>query len=163
MVARLIKELEREARTTRKHLERLPDDKLAWQPHQKSYSAGALASHLVDCIRWADSICNLDELDLDPTTYQPFEAASVAELLETFDRDVAAAVSALASVTEASLLEPWRFKVKGRLLFEKDREAVLRDFVLSHMIHHRGQLSVYLRLLEVPVPGSYGPTADEPF
>lgn len=163
MIERLSKELEREARTTRKHLERLPGDRLAWKPHEKSYSAGELASHLVDCIRWTGWICDQPELDLDPSSYVPFQASSVAGLLDAFDRDVAAAVSALKSVTEASLLEPWRFKVKGRLLFEKDREAVLRDFVLSHLIHHRGQLSVYLRLLEVPVPGSYGPTADEPF
>jgi uncharacterized damage-inducible protein DinB len=85
----------------------------------------------------------------------------VAGLLAAFDDQVATGRRALAGATDADLLQPWRFKVRGRLYFERPREAVFRDFTLSHGIHHRGQLSVYLRLLGVPVPGSYGPTADE--
>jgi uncharacterized damage-inducible protein DinB len=163
MVESLISELEREARTTRKHLERLPGDKLEWRPHLKSYTAGGLASHLVFCVGWTEAIFTQDELDVDFAVMKPFQAASVADLLATFDDTVAHAKRALAAATDATLLQPWRFKVKGRLFFERPRVAVFRDFTLSHLIHHRGQFSVYLRLLDVAVPGSYGPTADEKF
>lgn len=157
----LIAEFEREARTTRKHLERLPDDKLNWRPHEKSFTAVGLVSHLVEMIGWADSILNLDELDIDPATYKPYEAASVAELLKTFDDNVAATRKALESVADAALDQPWRFKSAGQLFLERPRGEIFRDIVLSHVTHHRGQFSVYLRLLDVPVPPSYGPTADE--
>ncbi len=157
----LIAEFEREAQTTRKHLERLPDDKLDWRPHEKSFTAGGLAAHIVESISWADSICNLDELDIDPATYKPYEATSVAELLKTFDDNVAKSKQVLAGVSEATLEQPWRFKMAGQLYFERPKADVFRDFILSHIIHHRGQFSVYLRLLNVPVPGSYGPSADE--
>ncbi len=157
----LIKEFEREAHTTRKHLERLPDDKLTWRPHQKSFAAGMLASHIVDCIRWTDSIFSQDELDIDPTTYSPYRATSSAELLAMFDADVAAAKRAMERASDADLVLPWRLKIMGRQRFERSKEEIFRDFTLSHLIHHRGQFSVYLRLLDIPVPGSYGPTADE--
>ena len=154
-------EFEHEAQTTRKHLERLRNDKLDWRPHEKSFTAGGLASHIVECISWAESIFNRDEVDVDPATYKPYQATSVPELLKTFDDKVANCKQVLAGVTEESLTQPWRLKMGGRLLFERPRSAVFRDFILSHVIHHRGQFSVYLRLLNVPVPGSYGPTADE--
>ena len=157
----LVKEIEREAQTTRKHFESLPSDKLDWRPHQKSFTAGALASHIVDCIGWADSIFNLEELDIDPATYKPYQASSVDDLLKTFDDKVVSCRQILMGATDETLMQPWSLKVKGRLMFEKSRAAVLRDFILSHLIHHRGQFSVYLRLLDVPVPGSYGPSADE--
>jgi uncharacterized damage-inducible protein DinB len=157
----LLAEFEREARTTRRHLERLPADKLDWRPHPKSYTAGALASHLVDCLRWTEAIFGGDELDLDPAAYQPFGAESPADLLAAFDRQVAACRDLLAGATDGALARPWRLKVRSRQLFERQRAVVFRDMTLSHIIHHRGQLSVYLRLLDVPVPGSYGPTADE--
>jgi uncharacterized damage-inducible protein DinB len=157
----LIAEFEREAQTTRRHLERLPNDKLDWRPHEKSFTAGGLASHIVECVRWADSIFNLDELDIDPATYKPYEAASASDLLKTFDDNVAAGKQILAGVTDAKLDQLWRFKMAGQLLFERPKAEIFRDFILSHLIHHRGQFTVYLRLLNVPVPGSYGPTADE--
>lgn len=161
MIDSLLAELEHEAQTTRKHLGRLPDEKLDWRPHEKSYTAGGLASHIVECVRWAESIFSGDELDLDPRTFEPYRAASVAELLQSFDEAVAKGKRALAGSTEAAMTEPWRLKIMGKVRFEKPRAAVFRDFTLSHLIHHRGQLSVYLRLLDVPVPGSYGPSADE--
>lgn len=161
MVESMIAEFQHEAQTTRRHLERLPGDKLGWKPHEKSFSAGALAAHIVDCLGWADSILTRDELDFDPAAYKACQATTVAGLLTAFDDRVATCSQALAGVTEASILQPWRLKIMGRMRFERPRAAVFRDFVLSHMIHHRGQLSVYLRLLDVPVPGSYGPTADE--
>lgn len=157
----LITEFEHEAQTTRKHLERLPNDKLDWRPHEKSYTAGTLASHIVECIGWGDSIFNLDEFDIDPTTYKFYQATSVADLLQTFDDKVANSKQALAGATDETLMQPWRLKIMGRQRFERPKAVVFQDFTLSHLIHHRGQFSVYLRLLDVPVPGSYGPTADE--
>jgi uncharacterized damage-inducible protein DinB len=154
-------EFEHEANTTRKHLERLPDDKLDWQPHEKSFTARGLASHIVEVSGWADSIFSLDELNFDPATYRPYRASSSSDLLKAFDDNVAKGNQVLAGITEETLVQPWRLKIAGRQLFEKPRAAVFRDFTLSHMIHHRGQLSVYLRLLNLPVPGSYGPSADE--
>jgi uncharacterized damage-inducible protein DinB len=157
----LIAEFERESQTTRKHLERLPGDKLDWRPHEKSYTAGALASHIVECVSWADSIFNQDELDIDLETYKPYQAASATELLKTFDDNVAACKQVLAGVADATLDQSWGLKVNGQLQLERPKAEVFRDFILSHIIHHRGQFTVYLRLLNVPVPGSYGPTADE--
>jgi uncharacterized damage-inducible protein DinB len=157
----LTTEFEHEAETTRKHLERLPDDKLNWQPHQKSFTAVGLASHIVECAGWTESIFTEDEFNFDPATYKFFQAESREDLLSTFDKKVKVGKEVLSATDEASLDRPWQLKMKGNLMFEKSKADVFRDFVLSHIIHHRGQLSVYLRLLEVPVPGSYGPSADE--
>jgi uncharacterized damage-inducible protein DinB len=157
----LIREFEHEAQTTRRHLERLSDDMLNWRPHAKSFTAGALASHIVECLGWADSIFNHDELTMDPGSYAPYQAALVAELLETFDARVAVYRRILAGVADDDLAKPWRLMFRGRVQFERPRTDVFRDLTLSHLIHHRGQFSVYLRLLNVPVPGSYGPSADE--
>lgn len=157
----LIQEFEHETQTTRKHLERLPNDKLDWRPHEKSFTAAGLASHITECVGWTVAIFNEREIDFDPSTYKPYLATSVADLLKTFDDNVDKGKQALASATDDTLTEPWSLKIMGRVQFEKPRAAVFRDFALSHVIHHRGQFSVYLRLLNVPVPGSYGPSADE--
>lgn len=157
----LLTELAHETATARRHLERLPDHQFGWRPHVKSFTAGELASHMVDCIRWTTSIFSADELDMDARPYKPFSAKSSAELIESFDAEVAKAKQAMASSSDMSATQPWRLKMRGKVRFEKPREDVFRDMTLSHLIHHRGQFSVYLRLLEVPVPGSYGPTADE--
>jgi uncharacterized damage-inducible protein DinB len=161
LIDSLIQEFEHEAQTTRKHLERLPENKLDWRPHEKSFTAGGLASHITEMVGWADAILNSDKLDFDPATYKPYVATSVAHLLKTFDDNVAKGKRALAGVTDDTLEQPWSFKILGRVRFERPKAAVFRDFALSHIIHHRGQFSVYLRLLNVPVPGSYGPSADE--
>jgi len=157
----LLKEFEREAQTTRRHLERLPKDKLDWRPHEKSFTAGELGSHIVECIGWADSLFNTDELDINPTEYDPYQAKTLSDLLRTFDDKVAICKGSLASADDEMMNRPWRFKVMGQVKFEHAKAEVLRDFILNHLIHHRGQLSVYLRLLNIPVPGTYGPTADE--
>jgi uncharacterized damage-inducible protein DinB len=156
-------EFEHEAQTTRRHLERLPDAKWDWRPHPKSFTAGDLASHLVSCLDWVESVFTQDELEVDPASYRPFQAGSAAELLKGFDDRVARGRKILDGVSDSALAQPWRLKMRGKVWFEKPRAAVFRDMTLSHMIHHRGQFSVYLRLLEIPVPGSYGPTADEKF
>jgi uncharacterized damage-inducible protein DinB len=157
----LIAEFEHEAQTTRKHLERLPEDKLGWRPHPKSFTATALASHITEMVGWTETILNEDGLDFDPSTYKPYQAASVADLLKTFDDNVAKSKKALAGAADDTLTQPWSLKVSGSVWFERPKAAVLREFAFSHIIHHRGQLSVYLRLLEIPVPATYGPSADE--
>ena len=157
----LVTEFEREHQTTRKFLERLPEDKLDWRPHAKSYTAGELASHITDLLRFAVLIANAEEFNFDPATYKPFQATSVADLLKTFDENVASGKQAMAGVSDEAVNQPWQLKILGRSQFARPKKDVFRDFMLSHQIHHRGQLSVYLRLLDVPVPGAYGPTADE--
>ena len=157
----LSEEFAHETQTTRKHLERLPDSKLEWRPHEKSFTGVGLASHIVECIGWTEAIFNQDEIDIDMATYRPYQAATKDELLKTFDKNVAKGKEVLAKADDAILERPWRLKMNGKQWLEKSKAAVFRDFVLSHVIHHRGQFSVYLRLLDVAVPGSYGPSADE--
>lgn len=154
-------EFEHEARTTRRHLERLGDEHFAWRPHAKSFTAGGLASHIVTCVGLAEPVLGSEELDVDPAAFQPYRAGSARELLEAFDGKVARGLELLAATTDEGLATPWRLKFRGVLKFERPRAVVFRDFTLSHVIHHRGQFTVYLRLLDIPVPATYGPTADE--
>jgi uncharacterized damage-inducible protein DinB len=157
----LAAEFAHEAETTRRFLERLPDDRFGWQPHAKSFTAGALASHIVESLGWAERIFGGDGFDFVSGAYTPFEATSTAALLNGLDERVEAGTRALQAASDADLAKPWRLSVNGRIRFERPKAAAFRDFTLSHIIHHRGQLSVYLRLLDIPVPGAYGPTADE--
>ncbi|MPZ21527.1 MAG: DinB family protein [Luteitalea sp.] len=157
----LIAEYNNETGTTRRLLERIPPDQLGWRPHPKSFTAGGLASHIVDCVGWVDAIFALDELDLDPSTLRPYQAASLGALLTTFGEKVTRGKNILEGLDESALSASWRLKLLGKVRVERPKAEAFRDFTLSHMIHHRGQLSVYLRLLDVPVPGAYGPTADE--
>jgi len=159
--AALRSEFERETRATRRYLERVPADRLEWRPHHKSFTVAELASHLVECVRWTDAIFSGDEFNVDPAAFRPYQAASVTELLGTFDSDVARGLQLLAALGDDDVSRPWRMKINGKVRFERAKSDVFRDFTLSHLIHHRGQLSVYLRLLDVPVPGAYVPTADE--
>jgi uncharacterized damage-inducible protein DinB len=154
-------EFDHEAQTTRKHLERLPADKLDWRPHEKSFTAAGLASHIAEMTSWSEAILKQDGLDFDPATYKPYLATSVEDLLTTFDDNVARGKQALAGATDDTLAQSFSFKIMGQVQFERSRADTFRDVALSHIIHHRGQLSVYLRLLNVAVPGSYGPSADE--
>lgn len=157
----LAKQFDQETKTTRRHLERLPEDKLDWRPHEKSYTAGALASHLVECVKWTTDIFTKNEVNFDPATYKPYLAASTTELLAVFDKAVADGKRVLEGIDDEAAMQLWSLKFGGQTLFERPRMDVFRDFTLSHLIHHRGQYSVYLRLLNVPVPSTYGPTADE--
>lgn len=160
-IERLAKELEHEAKTTRRFLERVPLDRADWRPHPKSESVGRLAAHLVQCLGWVESIFSSDGLDFDPARATSASTESTAALLADFDAAVARSLAALRAASDADLERPWRFSYLGHPIFERPRRLVVRDFSLSHLIHHRGQLSVYLRLLEVPVPGAYGPSADD--
>ena len=157
----LLSEVAREVQTTRKHLVRVPADRMDWRPHAKSFTVGELGAHLVDCLRWVGPTFRSDELDLDATSVTPCAARGPAELLEAWDAAVADAEQAMTACADREASQPWRLRMRGKVWFEKSREEVLRDMTLSHMAHHRGQLSVYLRLLDIPVPSTYGPTADE--
>ena len=156
----LLAEYDRETAATRTLLTRLPDDRFPWRPHAKSFTAGELASHLANLPFWA--LVTLREASFDAAGQPQTPAAtSQAELLSRFDTRVAEARAVLSGYPETRLVEPWTLTQGDRALFSMPRLAVWRSFVMNHLIHHRGQLSVYLRLLDLPVPSIYGPSADE--
>jgi uncharacterized damage-inducible protein DinB len=158
----LLPEIDEEMANTRKLLERVPEDKPEWRPHPKSMKLSRLAQHLVETPFWGCNALQLDSLDVgrfDPsrTTHMTTRAA----LLEEFDKNVRGLRDALENASDDVLQQKWTLLYKGRQMLSLARIAVIRKFGISHMIHHRAQLGVYLRLLEVPVPGLYGPSADE--
>jgi uncharacterized damage-inducible protein DinB len=156
----LLPEFDHEMATARKVIERVPEDKFAYKPHDKSMTMGALASHIADMPSWATVSIAQDSLDM-ASGFKPFQAASSAELLAVFDQNVAAARAAIAGVNDETLMKNWSLKRGEQTLMTMPKIAVVRSFMLNHVIHHRGQLSVYLRLNNVPVPSIYGPSADE--
>lgn len=156
----LLPEFDHEMQTTRRTLERVPEDKLAWKPHEKSMSMGQLATHLATINHWAESIMATESFDTSTAPPSP-QLKSRSEILSAFDANVASARKAIAAATDGELLKPWSLISAGKTIFSLPRIATLRSFIFSHVIHHRGQLSVYLRLNNVPVPSIYGPSADE--
>ncbi len=156
----LVPEFDHEMTTTRKLLERVPEDKFDWKPHAKSFSLGALATHVATLPAWGAETLNKSELDIEGGQ-PPSSPSSKAELLATFDKNVATTRAALTGKTDAELMGVWSLRRSGHTLFSMPKTVVWRSFVLNHLVHHRGQLSVYLRLLDVPVPSIYGPSADE--
>lgn len=156
----LLPEFDHEMANTRKSLERIQDDKLSFRPHPKSTTLGGLATHLATINGWTDSILGTDSFDVS-TAPSATEIKSRDAVLAEFDKNVAAARKKIASATDAQLLKPWSLLSKGQNVFTLPRIAVLRSFILSHTIHHRAQLGVYLRLNDIPVPSIYGPSADE--
>ncbi len=162
--ASLLPEFDHEMTTTRKTLERVPDDKLDWKPHEKSMTMGSLATHLSNIPTWAMHAINGDSFDMAPKDGPPPRvqpANSRHEVLERFDESVRAARAAIEGASDENLMGSWSLLSGGHTVLTLPRIAVLRSFVMSHMIHHRGQLSVYLRLNDIPVPSIYGPSADE--
>jgi len=160
----LLPEFDHEMENTRKTLERVPEDKFAWKPHEKSFSMVALATHLATLPSWGALTIQRDSIDVAPEGEPPPKsepAKSVEDLLEKFDRNVAAARAALAGATDEDLLKTWTLLKGGKTIFSLPRVAALRSFVMNHNVHHRAQLGVYLRLNDVPVPSIYGPSADE--
>ncbi len=155
----LLAEFDHEAATTRKLLERLPDEKLGWKPHAKSMSLGGLGTHLANLPTWAGTILNEPSFDVTNET-RATELASRAAIVDTFDVNAKRA-RAWMDKTDAEYAGRWTLLRGGQEMFSLPRIAALRSFVMSHIIHHRGQLSVYLRLIDVPVPAIYGPSADE--
>jgi uncharacterized damage-inducible protein DinB len=161
----LLPEFDHEMANTRRLLKVVPGTDAAWKPHPKSYSLGDLAAHISRLPLWSKYVLQQPELDLGlpanaSIAREPF--TTVPELLDRFDRHVREARAALVPMSDAAMGEIWTLKNRGTTIFSMPRAAVMRGFVLSHIIHHRGQLTVYLRLRDVPLPSLYGPTADTP-
>jgi len=160
----MLAEFDQEMQNTRKVLERVPDDKWGWKPHEKSGTVGWLAGHVANLPGWATMTINTEEFDYAPVTgpsWQPPKIENRNDVLEVFDKEAADARAALANISDAEMLKSWKLLAGGTEIFAMPRVAVIRGVVMNHLIHHRAQLTVYYRLLGVPVPGLYGPSADE--
>jgi len=157
----LIGEMEQEAKTTRTCLERVPADKFDWKPHEKSMEFGKLAAHIAEMFGWTPATLQQAELDFSKMDYKPFEPKTTDDLLEFFDRTVAEAIDVLRNTGDEVFLEDWTMRNGEKVYFTMPKAVVMRSFVMNHIVHHRGQLSVYLRLNDIPVPALYGPSADE--
>jgi len=160
----LLPEFDQEMQNTRKVLERCPDEKWSWKPHEKSGTLGWLAGHVANMVSWLPYTIQTEELDYAPVggpSYEPPKITNRKELLAKFDKNVKDAKSALQSVSDAEMLKNWRLLAGGQEIFAMPRIAAIRGMVLNHHIHHCAQLIVYLRLLNVAVLGLYGPSADE--
>jgi uncharacterized damage-inducible protein DinB len=159
----LLPEFDREMGLTRRVLERVPDGQFGWKPHDKSMTLGRLAEHLTEMPMWLAVTIKESGIDAAGTRPPDYRSPDTrTAVLTAFDRNVADARAALTGRTDAELMAPWTLKNHGKEVFTMPKVAVIRGFVLNHMIHHRGQMSVYLRLQNVPVPSVYGPSADEP-
>jgi len=157
----IVAEFTHEMTITRRLLERAPDARFAWAPHEKSMTLGRLATHIAEIPGWIGRIVSMPGFDLGGE-HAPQTAPTAAEVLAMFDQGVALASERLAALDDGKLQERWRLTKRGQLVLEVPRVAMVRMLLLSHLIHHRGQLSVYLRLCNVPVPSIYGPSADQP-
>jgi uncharacterized damage-inducible protein DinB len=150
-----------EMATTRRVLERLPEDKLAWKPHQKSMSMGRLAGHLVELPGLGLLVVQQEKFVAGAGPRTPLEVTSRQQALQLLDENITKTRAAIAAASDEDLGKPWSLEAQGKTIFSVPRIAALRGFVLHHLIHHRGQMSVYLRLNDVPLPMIYGPSADE--
>jgi len=160
----LLPEFDQEMQSTRKVLERCPDEKWNWKPHEKSGTLGWLVGHVATMVSWLPYTIQTEELDYAPVggpAYEPPKIDNRKAALAEFDKNVADAKSALQSVSDAEMMKNWRLLAGGQEIFAMPRIAAIRSMVLNHHYHHRAQLTVYLRLLNVAVPGLYGPSADE--
>ena len=159
----LLPEFDMEMANSRKVLERVPEGQLAFRPHPKSYTLGRLAGHIAEMPMWALMTLGQDELELRPTgpAYAAHVLESRAATLAFFDETLRKARALLELATDETMMRPWTLKDQGKTVLVMPKVAVFRSFVMNHMIHHRAQLGVYLRMNDVPVPGLYGPSADE--
>ena len=155
-----IGELQHEAATTRKLLERIPAETFDWKPHEKSMSMHRLATHVADMFGWFQPTLEQDELDF-ANGYEEPKPANTEELVAIFDKNVAAAMESLQKTDDAAFMNDWTLRNGEQIYFTMPKAGVIRSFVMNHIVHHRGQLSVYLRLNDIPVPSIYGPSADE--
>lgn len=159
----LLFEFDHEMGTTRRLLERVPDAELSWAPHEKSSTLRKLAAHIATIPHWVPAVCDGSGLDFAASNLdRPKEPESAAAVLKLFDEHVKAARAKIAEQTDGALAAIWTLRNGEHEIFSLPKAAVLRGFIMNHLIHHRGQLSVYLRLRNVPLPSIYGPTADEP-
>ncbi len=162
--AALLPEFDQEMASTRKTLERVPDSKFSWKPHEKSGAMGWLAGHVASIPGWLAFTIKQDSLDLAPGGVQmqpPPPPRNSKELLAEFDKNVKEGRAVLAAASDAELMKPWSLLNNGKVTMTLPKVAVVRGFVMNHLIHHRAQLGVYLRLNNIPVPAIYGPSADE--
>ncbi len=157
----LIAEMEHEAQVCRTCLERVPAEKFSWKPHEKSMEFGKLAVHIAEMFTWTPAALQHAELDFAKMDYKPYEPASTADLVEYLDKNVAEAIDALRNTTDEQFMDTWTLRNGEAVYFTMPKVAVMRSFVMNHIVHHRGQLSVYLRLNDIAVPSIYGPSADE--
>jgi len=162
--ATLLAEFDQEMANTRKVLERIPEDKLDWRAHPKSNTIGWNANHVADLVNWLAQALTRPSLDVAPVGGEPYpfpKLTSRRELLDLFDRNVAAARAAITALRDEEMVQMWTLLRAGQPIFTMPRAAVVRGVVLNHLIHHRAHLCVYLRLNGIPVPGMYGPSGDE--
>jgi uncharacterized damage-inducible protein DinB len=160
----MLPEFDHEMTGTRKTLERVPDDKLEWKAHPKCNSIGWVAGHLAEIPGWVESTLKHDSFDIAPVGGEPFRPTkftSRKQMLEVFDKNVAAAREAIASTADADFFKPWSLLSGGKAMFTMPRIAVVRGFVMNHSIHHRAFLCSYLRMNDIPVPSLYGPSGDD--
>ena len=159
----LLAEFDQEMASTRRTLERIPADKLTWKPHEKSMGLGRLAGHLAELPGFGLRMIQVDSFNFAnrPAGQKPLVAESQKHVLEIFDKNVAALREAIAGVSDADLAKNWTLAAGDKKIYDGPRMGALRRMLMNHMIHHRAQLGVYLRLNEVPVPSGYGPSADE--
>ncbi len=157
----MLMEFDREMENTRKMLSAVPEGKWDWKPHEKSMSLAELAGHIATMTSWGKSLMQTDNLVLGPADYEPYLPASTADLVETFDKDKTEFRELLSKADDEAMTKIWSMTWDGEKVMEMPRVAALRGMIMNHMIHHRGQLTVYLRLSGAKVPGVYGPTADE--
>ena len=157
-----LKELKNESETTRKMLSRIPDDKFGWQPHLKSMTIKRLASHIAELPSWIGMALNTTELDFANNPYQPKDINTTEELLVEFENNLTDNIKELERANDDRLSEPWTLRNGDQILSTGTKADIIR-ISLSQIIHHRAQLGVFLRLLDIPIPGSYGPSADETF
>lgn len=160
IIEMFLKEMEQESATTRKMLERVPADKYDWQPHPKSMSLRRLATHVAELPSWVSIALTTDELDFATSPYQPVQVKNTAELIKHFEQSLAEGKGELGQADEQQLTKPWTLR-NGDEIYSVSTKGDTIRMSLSQIIHHRAQLGVYLRLLNIPIPGSYGPSADE--
>lgn len=160
MISMYLQQLEQESITTRKMLALIPDEKFYWQPHPKSMTLRQLGTHIAELPTWITFGLTTDELDFAKTPYQPKEINNTAELLAYFEESLADGRTHLISENESKLAESWKLRAGDQIFLDISKGEAIRNS-LSQTIHHRAQLGVFLRLLDIPIPGSYGPSADE--
>jgi len=160
MIKIFLEELNHEAVTTRKMLERIPDDKFSYKPHEKSMDIKTLATHIADLPNWITMVLTTDELDFAASPYTPADINTTAELLAYFEKNLIQGRSQLLPENEEHLMDPWTLRNGEQIYSTTPKHSVIR-MALNQIVHHRAQLGVFLRLLDIPIPGSYGPSADE--
>jgi uncharacterized damage-inducible protein DinB len=157
----ILPEFDREMATTRKMLERFPEDKVEWRPHETCMTLGRLAGHVAELAGWILPTMNQDKLEMEPGKYDPAVVKNRDAAVKTFDETVRNARAAIAGASDEAFMKPWTFVAGGQTVFTMPKIAVYRGFVMNHLIHHRGQLAAFYRIAGVPIPSIYGPSKDE--